>query len=182
MTAGDTMSEMTSPCQASKSPLRAPGREISATERILALDFGTRTGWAALSDGHAESGVQTFDLARGESAGMRFIRFRRWLEEILALTRPGLCVYEAAHHRGGYATELLVGMITRLQEACAERAIEYAAVHSATLKKTSCGSGRADKSAMLEEARRQFPDRKIADDNEGDALLLLEYARKKYGG
>ena len=113
------------------------------TDRIAALDFGTRTGWAALSDGHVESGVQTFDLARGESPGMRFIRFRRWLEEILALTQPGLCVYEQAHHRGGHATELLVGMATRLQEACAEKGIEYTAVHSATLKKVSCGSADA---------------------------------------
>jgi Holliday junction resolvasome RuvABC endonuclease subunit len=151
------------------------------TDRILALDFGTRTGWAAMDGGRIESGVQTFDLARGESPGMRFIRFRRWLEEILALTQPRLCVYEAAHHRGGHATELLVGMATRLQEACAERGIEYAAVHSATLKKASCGSGRAGKSAMVAEARRRFPDRQIADDNEADALMLLEYARAKFG-
>lgn len=150
-------------------------------DTILALDFGTRTGWAALSDGHVESGVQTFDLSRGESPGMRFIRFRRWLEEILALTRPILCAYEAAHHRGGYATELLVGMATRLQEICAEREIEYVAVHSATLKKASCGSGRADKSAMITEARRRFPGHEIADDNEADALLLLEYAKAKLG-
>lgn len=158
----------------------ATSHDISPTDRILALDFGTRTGWAALSDGHIESGVQTFDLARGESPGMRFIRFRRWLEEMIALARPGLCVYEAAHHRGGYATELLVGMVTRLQEVCAERGIEYAAVHNATLKKASCGSGRADKQAMIAEAMRRFPDRVITDDNEADALLLLCYTRGKY--
>jgi|GEM_PF-1608114 len=148
---------------------------------ILTLDFGTRTGWAPLSDGHVESGVQTFDLARGESSGMRFIRFRRWLEEMITLTRPGLCVYEQAHHRGGYATELLIGMTTRLQEACAERGVEYATIHSATLKKESCGSGRADKSAIMVEARRRFPGREITDDNEADALMLLEYARAKFG-
>ena len=27
---------------------------------------------------------------------MRFLRFRRWLEEMLILNRPLLCVYEAA--------------------------------------------------------------------------------------
>lgn len=176
------MSEIGSPCRSAIARPGATSREIPATDRILALDFGTRTGWAALSGGHVESGVQTFDPARGESPGMRFIRFRRWLEEILTLIRPGLCVYEAAHHRGGHATELLVGMATRLQEACAERGIEYAAIHSATLKKASCGSGRADKSAMMAEARRRFPGREIADDNEADALMLLCYAREKYGG
>jgi len=149
--------------------------------KILAFDFGSRTGWAALRDGHIESGVQVFDLSRGESPGMRFIRFRRWLEELLTLIGPGLCVYEAAHHRGGYATELLVGMTTRLQETCAERGIEYTAVHSATLKKFATGSGRADKSAMVKRAAERFPDRRIADDNEADALLLLECARAKFG-
>ena len=149
--------------------------------KIVAFDFGSRTGWAALKDGHIESGVQVFELSRGESQGMRFIRFRRWLEEILGLIQPGLCVYEAAHHRGGHATELLVGMTTRLQEACAEKGIEYAAVHSATLKKFATGSGRADKLVMMKRAAVLFPGRKIEDDNEADALLLLGYAREKFG-
>jgi len=175
------MSESECPCRPAIASPERSWRDIPSPARILALDFGTRTGWAALTDGHVESGVQAFDLARGESSGMRFIRFRRWLEEMMTLTRPALCVYEAAHHRGGYATELLVGMATRLQEACAERGIEYAAVHSATLKKASCGSGRADKSAMIEAAKRLFPAREIADDNEADALMLLEYARAKFG-
>ena len=151
------------------------------SEQILAFDFGSRTGWAALKDGYVESGVQVFDLSRGESPGIRFIRFRRWLEEMLTLVRPGLCVYEAAHHRGGHATELLVGMATRLQEACAGMMIEYASIHSATLKKYATGSGRADKSAMVKRAAELFPGRKIADDNEADALLLLECARAKFG-
>lgn len=176
------MGEMSSLRRPGIARLGATSCDIPATKRILALDFGTRTGWAALSDGHVESGVQTFDLARGESTGMRFIRFRRWLEEILTLTQPGLCVYEAAHHRGGYATEFLVGLATQLQEACAERGIEYVTVHSATLKKAVCGSGRADKSAMLAEARRRFSGWEIADDNEADSLLLLEYGREKYSG
>ena len=73
-------------------------------------------------------------------------------------------------------------MATRLQEACAERGIEYAAVHSATLKKASCGSGKADKDAMKAEASRRFPGRAILDDNEADALLLLEYGRRQIVG
>ena len=81
----------------------------------------------------------------------------------------------------GYATELLVGMTTRLQETCAENGIEYAAVHSATLKKFATGSGRADKVTMMKRAAERFPGRKIEDDNESDALLLLEYAKAKFG-
>jgi hypothetical protein len=38
---------------------------------ILALDLGTRTGWAPAEHGRVESGVQVFDVRRGESPGMR---------------------------------------------------------------------------------------------------------------
>jgi len=45
---------------------------------IIGLDPGIRTGWALCRQGRIlESGVQTFALARGESPGMRFLRFRR---------------------------------------------------------------------------------------------------------
>jgi len=148
--------------------------------RILALDFGIKTGWASASDGVVESGVQEFPLERGESPGMRFLRFNAWLAELLKITTPEVVIYERAHHRGGYATDLLVGFSTRLQERCAVMKIEYEGVHSATLKKAAVGTGRADKKQMITEACRRFPDAKIADDNQADALLLLDYARIKF--
>ena len=45
---------------------------------ILALDLATKTGWA-LQDrtGAIASGMQEFSLKRGESKGMRFLRFRK---------------------------------------------------------------------------------------------------------
>ena len=53
---------------------------------VLALDLATATGWA-LWDGHGvlTHGVQAFPLRRGESPGMRWLRFRRWLRELLIL-------------------------------------------------------------------------------------------------
>lgn len=154
---------------------------------ILALDLGTRCGWA-LWDGHRiESGVQVFDLRRGESPGMRFIRFNRWLDDLgrgpAALPvkySAKLAVYEAPHHRGGAATEIAVGMSTRVQEWCARFEIQHAAVHSATLKKWTTGSGRGDKTAMLEAVERRWGI-KAADDNEADAVALLMYAREMSG-
>ena len=121
---------------------------------ILALDLGTHCGWALLTHGRIESGVQIFDVKRGESPGMRFLRFRRWLEEMTAHARTpvNLVVYEQPHHRGGAATEVAVGFSTRVQEQCAAVSIEHAAVHSATLKKFTTGDGRADKAAMLHHA------------------------------
>lgn len=148
---------------------------------ILALDLGTATGWALAKQTFpgsteyqlVESGVQTFDVKRGESPGMRYLRFRRWLEDVT----PGDCIlicYEQTHHRGGAATEVAAGLATRVQELCALRAIEHAAVHSASLKKWTVGRGNADKTAMLAAVCTRW--KIVHDDNEADALALLHYA------
>jgi hypothetical protein len=139
---------------------------------VLALDLGSKCGWA-LWDGArlVESGVQVFDVKRGESPGMRYVRFRRWLDEIGA--GVGLMVYEAAHHRGGAATEVAAGFSTRVQEHCAARGIEHASVHTATLKKWCTGKGNAKKPDMLAAVCNRW--KIVTDDNEADAIALLYY-------
>ena len=139
---------------------------------ILALDCGTKTGWASFTDGRIESGVQDFSLKRGESKGIRFLRFNKWLDAMVKLTRPQVVVYELAHFRGGHATEILVGMTTRIEEFCESNNIEYSSVHSATLKKFATGSGKANKQDMMKAAALQFG-RIIDSDDEADALLIL---------
>lgn len=147
---------------------------------VLALDLGTKTGWATRVGSVMTSGVQVFDVKRGESPGMRYLRFNRWLDEVnrLSLGRSfNLVVYEQTHHRGGAATEVAAGFATRVQEFCAEWEIEHAAVHSATLKKFATGSGRGDKFAMTESAiARGWLGKREYDDNEVDAVCLLRYA------
>ncbi len=146
---------------------------------ILALDLGTRTGWAVAENDRTESGVQVFDVKRGESPGMRYLRFNCWLEDVAAgRWKPDVIVFEQAHHRGGAATGVAAGFSTRVLEFCARYGIEHPSVHTATLKKFATGKGNADKGAMVEEARKRFgPD--LEDDNEADALWLLEYARRE---
>jgi hypothetical protein len=48
--------------------------------KVLALDLATKSGWA--TNVGRQSGVQTFDVKRGESPGMRFLRCRAWLGEM----------------------------------------------------------------------------------------------------
>lgn len=170
---------------------------------LLALDLGTHTGWALQENGRIESGVQVFDVKRGESPGMRYVRFRRWLQDMIwqptergkygyphvllheVAARVGLIVYEQSHNRGGAATEVAAGFTTRVQESCAEGKLEHAAVHSATLKKFTTGSGRGDKDKMaaaaidkgwLTEAQAELAYDSKFDDNEVDAICLLHYA------
>mgnify|MGYP003576292050 CR=1 FL=1 len=153
--------------------------------RILALDLGTKTGWALWDGERIESGVQIFALERGESPGMRFLRFNAWLNQMsLGLE---LVAYEKPHHRGGAATEIACGFSTRVHELCARRRIEYASVHTATLKKFAVGRGNADKDMILEAAfqrwRNQFPQEEALHrglDDQADALWVLEWARQRF--
>jgi len=147
--------------------------------RILALDCALKTGWASFCNGIIESGVQDFNLKRGESKGMVFIRFRVWLNSMTSLIKPALIVFEQSHHRGGAATEVGVGLTTRIQEICIERGIEYCSCHSLTLKKFACGTGRANKEDMIKKAKEKWGE-DIIDDNQADALHILDWARKEF--
>lgn len=172
---------------------------------VLALDLATSTGWALRdSSGQVTSGVQTFDLRRGESAGMRFLRFRAWLREVMALAysrdlgraarEKGVVAFEQAHHRGGHATSLAVGLVTVVLEEAAAQGWETTSVHTATLKKHATGKGNADKLGMLYAAVTRWPSQwadvplsvRIERGSEGDAdradaLCVLAWALEQIG-
>lgn len=151
---------------------------------IIALDMAQKTGWAVVdcADGRIiASGMQDFTKGRGESNGLMFLRFSKWLRDL-----PGICpsevrivAFERAHMRGGSATEICVGMQTRAQELAAEIGAEPAPVHTATLKKALTGNGKAGKDAMIEAARGMIG-RDPIDDNEADAVCVGVWAWKKY--
>lgn len=154
---------------------------------LLFLDVSTKTGWAAYFNDdtcppYTEAGKAIFEAKRGESSGIRFLNFRVWLNRIVDIVRPAIIGYEQAHHRGGAATELCVGFITRVQEVAAHRGIEYVPLHSATLKKYITGSGRGDKSQVMEAVKKLYPDIKEAhkDDDIADALAGLTWLKNEF--
>jgi crossover junction endodeoxyribonuclease RuvC len=134
-----------------------------------------------------ESGVQDFALGRGESPGMRFLRFNRWLEELTldpaAVLQPRveLVVYEQPFvMRSGQAAGIALGLATRVQEMCARYKLEHVAVNGSRLKKWTTGKGNAKKPEMVAAVTRRFcttPPYFVGDHNEADAIALLEYAR-----
>jgi Holliday junction resolvasome RuvABC endonuclease subunit len=144
--------------------------------KIIALDTATKTGWASRSEtGQFMSGVFEIILKRGESPGMRFLRFRAWLKELITLNGGvDLIVYEQAHHRGGAATQFCVGLTTEILAAAADNNAESMPVHTGALKKWACGHGKASKEQMMDKAKGigYHPQ----DDNEADACLLFSYA------
>lgn len=144
--------------------------------KILALDCATNTGWAIRSGSKVIHGTQVFDLKRGESQGMRWIRFRSWLAEMLRNESFTVIAYEQAHHRGGAATQVGVGFAIHIQTFCAERGIEHTDFHTGMIKKFATGKGNADKSEMIIKARELGYSPK--NDNEADAIHILLLAER----
>lgn len=148
---------------------------------ILAIDPGSSCGFAISCGSEIHSGTWTLTPARGESPGMRYLKLRSELAVVLEeFSGLKLIVYEAAHHRGGAATEYGVGCSTHIQSFGAEHGIEVSAVHSATLKKWATGKGNTPKPQMTELGKMQFAGLTTKTDDEVDARWILAYAIEKY--
>ena len=144
---------------------------------ILTLDLGTTTGWAtATEDGAITSGSEFFKPQRFEGDGMRFLRFKRWLNEIKASVEALDAVYfeEVRRHVGVDAAHAYGGFLAHLTAWCEHHQIPYQGVPVGTIKKHTTGKGNADKAAMMAAVRAKgfLP----VDDNEADALALLLWA------
>ena len=144
---------------------------------LLALDLGTTTGWALRqSDGSLTSGTECFRPQRFEGGGMRFLRFKRWLNEVRSACHPINAVYfeEVRRHAGVDAAHAYGGFMGHLTAWCEHHDIPYQGVPVGTIKKHATGKGNADKTAMIAaaQARGHTPN----DDNEADALALLHWA------
>lgn len=151
--------------------------------KILALDLATQTGYA---HSHGPSGSVNFDLIRGESPGMRFLKFRKWLVEFLKEYETTLVVYEqAGHHRSRAAEHVCHGFIATCELVIAEfQNIELTNRTSSAIKKHALGEGvpraRSGKPFMVQAADNMFPDIVVIDDNHADSLLLLDMVKKEF--
>jgi len=144
---------------------------------ILALDLGQKTGWAVRNrDGAIASGVQEFRPGRFEGGGMIWLRFRGWLQEIDETSGGvGVVVFEeVVAHRGVTASHCYAGFLAHLTAWGEANKIPYRGVPVGTIKRHVTGKGNADKAAVIGAVRRLgFAP---ADDNEADALALLNWA------
>ena len=144
----------------------------------LALDLATVTGWAVESCGVVTSGSISFRGGRYEGDGMRYLRFRRWLRETIETEKPGAVFYEEVRrHLGTQAAHVYGGLLATMQIECEAREIPYLGIPVGTIKKKATGRGNARKAAMIAAARDRWPDQHIADDNQADALWILECGR-----
>ena len=150
---------------------------------ILALDLGTTTGWAMRpTDGRIESGTVSFRPSRYDGGGMRYLRFRGWLNG-MATDAAGLAaIYfeEVRRHVGTDAAHLYGGFLATLTSWCEQQGIAYQGVPVGTIKRFIAGKGNADKAAVITAVRaRGFAP---ADDNEADAIAILLWSIETDGG
>lgn len=148
---------------------------------ILALDLGTKTGYALRRrDGRIAHGTQDFTPRKSWSEGQKWARYRAWLTETIREGQVHQVVYElvirhevkgrplwdAAHAYGAFQA------ITHM--VCDSFNVDAIGVNLATVKKSFTGSGRAKKADMVAEANaRGF---RPESDNDADALAILHWA------
>ena len=160
---------------------------------ILALDLGTTTGWALRSaNGPVAHGFVSFKSQRFEGGGMRYLRFGRWLADMLTLNAPktgsqtnltgigAIYFEEVRRHLGVDAAHVYGGLLATLTAWCEHHNLPYQGVPVGTIKRHVTGKGNAGKQAVIEAVRaRGFSP---ADDNEADAIAILLWALETKGG
>ena len=115
---------------------------------ILALDLGTTTGWALRSaGGRIISGTVSFRPSRYDGGGVRYLRFRGWLDSIAARCRRHRCrpLRRSSSASGTDAAHVYGGLLATLTAWCEQRGIAYQGVPVGTIKRFIAGKGNADK-------------------------------------
>lgn len=142
--------------------------------KILSLDPATKCGWAH-SDGM--SGTWDLSIRRDESAGMRLLRLRGKLKEVMMSAGVELVTFEAARNSAPKMQGALV-IQAQLQAIivtfCEDNGIEYRGFSPAEVKKHATGKGNAGKDDMIKAAKERWPMLPIVDDNHADALHILD--------
>ena len=150
---------------------------------VLALDLGTTTGWALRgTDGLITSGTLSLKPSRYDGGGMRYLRFRSWLEQLAVEAGPIAAIHheEVRRHAGTDAAHVYGGLLATLSAWAEGRSIAYQGVPVGTVKRHATGKGNAGKPAMIAAIRsRGF---RPADDNEADAIAILLWALETCGG
>lgn len=153
-------------------------------ERILALDPANRTGWAYVdAEGRRLSGAFCIAKRTDRHPGARIARFMAALREFLVKYPVDVVACEDSHfgtrnHETAAMHAELRGLIKLMAY---ERGARFIAYKPSTIKKFATGYGKAEKSQMIKAARTVLGV-EVDDDDEADALFILELARRRRGG
>ena len=141
---------------------------------LLALDPATITGWCTSTS----SGIWNCTPKSYESAGMKLIKFKSSLHELITKERIRFVVYEKPGGRFYNGVRSHSNFEGVLIAYCEERDIDYKGYSAKEIKKFATGKGNCNKEKMIEAAQKYGID--IIDDNHADALHLFYLAKKEF--
>lgn len=144
---------------------------------ILALDLGTKTGWAMGSFGNLIcSGTRVDKPGRYDGGGMRYLRFRGWLLELRAGQSFDVVYFEEVRrHMSTDSAHVYGGFLAHLTAWCEEHKVPYEGLPVGTIKKEATGKGNAGKDQVISAMVKRWGVKPV-DDNEADALAILHCA------
>lgn len=143
--------------------------------KILALDIANKTGWKSPN----ANGVWILKSMKDESGGMRLIRFRNKLNEIIKLESINLVAYERVSGRNTHAVSSCSELVGVMKAVCEEMKIEYLALSATEIKKFATGKGNASKQMMINSACDKLNYQGESDD-EADALWIYELIKERF--
>jgi len=144
---------------------------------ILALDLGSKLGFAIYSNDSIESGTKK--LSR-KTFGSRFSEFRAWLMKIITKNQIDIVYFERVYrHNGTEAAHVFGGFMYILASVCDELHIRCEGVSVGTIKKYISEKGNASKVDVIDAVKRHGFD--PIDDNEADALSVLFFGLQVLG-
>ena len=140
---------------------------------LLALDLGTNMGFALQSNGTILSGAVNFKPGKFDGGGIRFLKFRKWLDEIHASDQITEVVYEAVRrHIGTDAAHIYGALMGVLQMWCEEHNVPYSGESVQAIKIFATGKGNAGKEQVIAAVEKKWGFKPKSHD-EADALALL---------
>lgn len=143
---------------------------------VLALDLGTKLGWAVRArDGAVWHGTEAFTPRKSWTPGQRWLRARSFLTDLIVRHQVTVIAYEdVKRHMGTDAAHAYGAFLCIVQMVADSHRATLQPVGVKTIKKFWTGNGNADKDAMKAQATvRGF---KPDTDNDADALAILHWA------
>ena len=150
----------------------------------VGIDPGTSCGWAVLDAEGKRIASGTWDLSGGrhEGGGMRYLRARRFVRELLADKRIAAVAYEEVRrHAGTDAAHVYGGIVGQVSAECEEVGVPYEAIPVGTVKKAATGNGSASKESMVGAANARWGI-EVETDDEADALWIADSLRTSLVG
>jgi hypothetical protein len=152
---------------------------------ILALDPAQITGWRSPSS----SGIFICKEKSSESKGMRFIRFKNSILDVIETDNIECIVYEKPGGRNFTGVRSHSNFEGIILQICEENNLEFKDYSAGEIKRyakeTYCEfsgeiiKGHVNKTQMVEWATLFFEPLSIIDDNHADALWLYELANSQ---